>query len=125
MTAVGPPDWPITALPERSSGTDATPVCGARECPGALRPGKAPSFGPHWCDGAGSSKRGGSDAVQDRNLAGTAICSLEGHLRHAPALDADRRQNTARADPVAQSLLARRSLRNPAWADHVGDSLWR
>ena len=51
--------------------------------------------------------------------------SLEGYLRHAAALDADRRQDTARADPVAQPLLACRSLCNAARPDHVGNSLWR
>ena len=50
---------------------------------------------------------------------------MEGHLRHAAALDPDRRQDPAGPDPVAQPFLARRALCHAARADHVAHSLWR
>jgi hypothetical protein len=34
MTAVGPPDWPMTALPETRSGTVHSFICGAHHAPG-------------------------------------------------------------------------------------------
>ena len=45
--------------------------------------------------------------------------------RHAAFVDASCRQGPARADAVAQSLMARRALRHRARADHVADAVAR
>ena len=47
------------------------------------------------------------------------------HLRDPAPVDADRRQDPARADAVAQSFLACPAVRHRARADHVADSVRR
>ena len=47
-------------------------------------------------------------------LARTALCGVEGHLRDAATVDADRRQDPARAHALAQPFLARDAVRDRA-----------
>src|SRR5262245_5252263 len=58
-------------------------------------------------------------------MAGTALRGLEGHLRHAAVMDANRRQDPPRANALAQSFLARRSLCLATRPDYVVHPLRR
>src|SRR5918996_1265642 len=57
-------------------------------------------------------------------MARASLYGLEGYLRHAASLDADCRQDPARADAVAQSFVACRTLCHASRTDHVGDPVW-
>ena len=74
MTAVGPPDWPITALPERRSGT-LSPLFVAREnAPEPRALARLPASAHILCDACRELvNEEGQMPPQDRNLAGTAI----------------------------------------------------
>src|SRR5437667_387225 len=58
-------------------------------------------------------------------LARVALCGLERHARHAASVDADRRQDTADADAVAEPFLARGAVRDRAWPDDLAHALSR
>ena len=58
-------------------------------------------------------------------MARVAICGVERHMRYAAFVDADRRQNTARADALAEPLMARGVVRYSSWPDDLSNSLSR
>jgi hypothetical protein len=52
-------------------------------------------------------------------MAGSALRGLERYLCRITIVDADCWQDAARADALAQSLMARHPLRIAAWPDHI------
>ncbi len=91
LTELGP-----LALDRRRA---ARPV-GARPCEGH----------PRGADEVRSQKS--LEGLPNGAMAGIALCGVEGHERHAAALDADRRQDAADAHAVAQSRVARHAARD-------------
>src|SRR5438874_1103690 len=69
---------------------------------------------------------GHDDVVERRGtMAGAALRSLEGHARYPASVDADRRQDPADADALAQPFLARGAVCDGARPHDLGDSLSR
>ena len=61
--------------------------------------------------------------IRDRAVAGPAPRGVERHLRDAAPVDADRRQDPARPEPLGQPRLERDSLRHAPRLDDLADSL--
>src|SRR5437764_3031580 len=69
---------------------------------------------------------GHDDVVERRRtVAGAALRSLEGHARYPASVDADRRQDPADANTLAQPFLARGAVCDRARPDHLAHSLSR
>src|ERR1044071_1809348 len=69
-----------------------------------------------WCgsfpiSGSNDPSRGTRRERDDGRLAGTAARWVAGHLRHAPHVDPDRREDAPRSRAGGESLVARRHLR--------------
>src|SRR6267143_3313985 len=58
------------------------------------------------------------------DLAGFAIRGVEGHVRHAPHVDADRRKNSAHAHTVDEPFLACHALPDFARPNDFADPTW-
>src|SRR5690606_17822398 len=74
------------------------------------------------------SRRGGLHGVitrsfRHRGLVGPALRGVAGYLRDTAALEPDRRQDSARADAVAQPSMACHPVPDGAGADHIAHSL--
>src|ERR1700726_2461042 len=69
----------------------------------------------------------GQDAARYRSgiMAGPAVSGLAGDLHDASSVDADRRQDPAVADTLAQSFMAGHALRDRTRPDHFTHAVWR
>src|SRR5438876_3587366 len=63
----------------------------------------------------------GELAQEQRAVAATAICRVEGHAAGDPHVDPGRREDAPRADPADEPLVELDPLRDATWADDLAD----